>query len=63
MARKSGAYARFGSNPAVQAKRPGDRRLGLADDLQSDPRPWLRTPGGAAAPAPLEPATGRRCPT
>jgi hypothetical protein len=32
-----------GSNPAVQAKRPGYRCFGLADDLQSDPRPWLYT--------------------
>src|SRR5271165_2275385 len=34
MARKSGAHARFGSNPAVQAKRPATRRRGTTATLR-----------------------------
>jgi hypothetical protein len=36
----------YGSYPAVQAKRPAYRCFRWADDLQSDPRPWLHTPRG-----------------
>jgi hypothetical protein len=44
--RVAAMHDRCGSSQAVQAERTGYCCFGLADDLRSDSRPWLHTPGG-----------------